>query len=214
MIATSARFISIEGIEGAGKSTAVAFIRDYLQKQSIPAYFTREPGGTPIAESIRQLLLHHEAKEVMQAETELLLMFAARAQHIAHCIKPHLQNNEWVISDRFIDASYAYQAAGRALSKAFIRTLDEHIVKQYYPHLTILLDISPELGLKRAATRGNKKDRIESEQIEFFERVRNAYLERYRSDPERIKLIDASLSLDSVQQQVETVLTTFISSMS
>lgn len=207
------QFISIEGIEGAGKSTAIAAIRDYLNERDIPAYFTREPGGTPIAEAIRDLLLSHDTNEKMQAETELLLMFACRAQHLATCIKPRLEKGEWVISDRFVDASYAYQAAGRSLETSFIRVLDEHIVKGWYPTLTILLDIAPEEGLKRAASRGKAKDRIESEKIEFFERVRHAYLARYQQSPERIKLIDASCEIALVKQQIETVLTTFIASI-
>lgn len=210
---TQGQFISIEGIEGAGKSTAIAFVRDYLRARQIAAYFTREPGGTPIAEAIRGLLLHHHEQEKMQAETELLLMFACRAQHLATCIKPRLQQGEWVVSDRFIDASYAYQAAGRSLSTSFISALDQCIVGEWYPNLTILLDLPPEMGLKRAASRGQAKDRIESEQIEFFERVRNAYLDRQQQDTTRIKLIDASQSLDNVTQQIEEVLTTFIASI-
>lgn len=208
------RFISIEGIEGAGKSTGIAVVRDFLSAKHIPVYLTREPGGTPIAESIRHLLLHHETVETMHAETELLLMFAARAQHLATCIKPRLAQGDWVVSDRFIDATYAYQSAGRALPASLITCLDKEIVGDCYPDLTILLDISPEAGLLRAASRGHAKDRIEREQVAFFERVRDAYLLRQQAQGDRIKLIDASLPLQEVKKQIEQVLITFMAAVS
>ncbi|HXW60625.1 MAG TPA: dTMP kinase [Myxococcota bacterium] len=208
---TQGRFISVEGIEGAGKTTAVQYIQDYFKKRNMIAHFTREPGGTPLAEAIRSLLLHQEdGQEKMQAETELLLMFAARAQHLANYIKPRLQRGQWVVSDRFIDASYAYQVGGRALSESLVRTLDEGIVQGCYPSLTILLDIAPDIGLARASARGHQQDRIESEQVEFFARVRDTYLARYQADQKRIKLINASGTPTEINQQIEQLLTTHL----
>lgn len=209
MMKQKGQFISVEGIEGAGKSTAMAFIETYLQKKSIPAHFTREPGGTPIAEAIRQLLLRIDIGETMESTTELLLMFASRAQHLATGIKPRLAKGEWVVTDRFIDASYAYQAAGRLIPASFIQQLDKEIVGNCYPNLTLLLDIDPQIGLKRAASH-HEKDRIESEKIEFFERVRTGYLIRQRTHADRIKLIDASKPLIDVTNQIENILNQFM----
>jgi dTMP kinase len=203
-------FISIEGTEGAGKSTALKFIKEYLEAISVPVTWTREPGGTEIAEKIRTLLLHPETTETMTSETELLLMFAGRAQHLHNCILPALSAGRWVVSDRFIDAGYAYQAGGRGIDVRQIEMLDKWIVGTHYPDLTILLDISPELGFVRAAKRGTNHDRIEQEKMDFFIRVREAYLQRARQDAQRIKTIDASFSIPEVENQIRQVLDDFI----
>lgn len=203
------KFISIEGSEGAGKSTALQFISDYLLHKKIEIVLTREPGGTPVAEEIRKILLHTAGDEILQPETELLLMFACRSQNISHCILPALQAGKWVISDRFIDASYAYQAGGRDMNIHDVEALDHIIVDDLYPDLTLLLDISVDQGMARTELRGTEKDRIEQEKLDFFERVRAAYLERARQDPNRIKIIDASQSLPMVQNQMRNVLDDF-----
>lgn len=208
------KFITIEGSEGAGKSTALQFIQRYFQEKQIDLIITREPGGTDIAESIRQLLLHANSAEKMQADTELLLMFAARVQHIQHYILPALQAGKWVISDRYVDASYAYQGGGRELAMEKIAALDKLFVNEVQPDLTLLLDIPVDLGFARAEKRGNGKDRIEQEKIDFFERVRNVYLARAQSDPKRINIIDASQDLPAVQMQIQSALNEFMSKLS
>ncbi len=205
------QFITIEGTEGAGKSTAMTFISDFLHAAGRDVVKTREPGGTEIAEQIRNVLLHTPANERMQPETELLLMFAGRAQHIAACIEPALIAGKWVVSDRFVDASYAYQGAGRGIDTQYIATLDKMVVGKHYPNLTLLLDVPAEMGFSRAVKRNATRDRIEQEKIDFFERVRNAYLARAKADPKRIKVIDASLSVDQVQDQIANCLLEFVS---
>lgn len=200
------KFISIEGTEGAGKSTALTFVRSYLTEAGIELVWTREPGGTPLAEEIRQVLLHPTSKERMLPETELLLMFAARAQHIETVIKPALKAGKWVVSDRFVDASYAYQCGGRSVASQHIAMLDKWIVGTCYPDLTLLLDVAPEIGFERTAKRGTGPDRIELEKIEFFTRVRETYLERACHEADRIKIIDASRTLAEVEQQIKTAI--------
>lgn len=207
---TRGKFITIEGTEGAGKSTARLFIMSYLEKAGFKVVVTREPGGTDIAEEIRNVLLHRVNHEGMLAETELLLMFASRAQHICNRIEPSLLSGKWVLSDRYIDASYAYQGGGRGLDINFIKSLDKHVVRKLYPDLTFLLDVPAELGIARAEQRGSQKDRIEQEKIDFFVRVRETYLERAKQDPKRIKVIDASLTLPHVQSQMQRVLDAFL----
>jgi len=207
---TKGRFISIEGIEGAGKSTALQFIKDYLTNENIDVVWTREPGGTELAEEMRRLVLHPVSYEEVAPETELLLMFAARAQHMKRVILPALESGKWVVSDRFIDATYAYQGGGRHLDLNAITMLDKWIVGSSYPDLTLLLDIAPDKGFERAEKRGTGKDRIEEEKIEFFVRVREAYLERAKQDTQRIKLIDASVPLYAVENQIREVLDAFI----
>lgn len=204
------KFLSIEGTEGAGKSTAMQFIRDYLIKKNIDAVWTREPGGTDVAEEIRHLVLHPRAAEKIEAETELLLMFAGRVQHLKTKILPALNAGKWVVTDRFVDASYAYQGGGRGMDLQRIRLLDEWIVGKHYPDLTLLLDISPEQGFERTEKRGGGRDRIEQEKLNFFVRVRETYLQRAKQDPQRIKMIDASKSLPEVEEQVRDVLDGFI----
>lgn len=208
-LSTKGKFITIEGIEGAGKTTALAYIKNYLHKANIAAVWTREPGGTVLAEEIRQLLLHPTVTETMTPETELLLMFAARAQHISQLIAPALQAGTWVISDRFIDASYAYQGGGRGIDIKYIHMLNEWIAGIVYPDLTLLLDISPEQGFERTVKRGQNKDRIEKEAMDFFTRVRKVYLERAKQDPLRIKVIDAHQSPSAVEQQLCHILDEF-----
>lgn len=203
------KLISIEGTEGAGKSTALQFIKKYLLEANIAVDWTREPGGTEFAEEIRKLSLHPGSEEVTP-ETELLLMFAARAQHLNKHILPALKAGKWVASDRFIDASYAYQGGGRGIDIKYITMLDQWIVGSTYPSLTLLLDISPQQGFERAEKRGTQKDRIEQEKIEFFMRVRDVYLQRAKQDPERIKVIDASVPIFAVESQIRDVLDAFI----
>lgn len=186
------KLITIEGIEGAGKSTAVADIRAYLDKKKINTLFTREPGGTDLAEEIRKVLLFPATEEKMQPETELLLMFASRAQLVNDVIRPALASDMWVVSDRYIDASYAYQGYGRGINVEYIKQLDCMVVGKTQPDLTFFLDVPVDIGLKRAERRGHGKDRIEQEKVEFFTKVREGYLERARQFPDRIKVIDAS----------------------
>lgn len=196
----SSYFITLEGIEGTGKSTAMRFIHDYLKVAQIPLVVTREPGGTEIADAIRQLLLaHHE--ELMAPDTELLLMFASRAQNLARVIKPALAANQWVLCDRFTDASYAYQGGGRGISHEHIATLENWVHPNFQPHITFLLDAPAHIGLTRIEER-KTKDRIEREQVDFFERVRQVYLERAKKFPERFKIIDASGDIESVERQL------------
>lgn len=204
------KFITIEGTEGAGKSTALQFIQSYLTKAGKEVVVTREPGGTVVAEEIRKILLHPMNSETIQPETELLLMFAGRAQHISRCILPALQSGKWVISDRYIDASYAYQGGGRGIDFYHIKALDKLVVGNFYPDLTLLLDVPAEIGFARAEKRSPIRDRIEQEKIDFFLRVRSVYLDRAKQDPNRIKIIDASLALPVVQANIGKALDTFI----
>ena len=196
------KLISIEGIEGAGKSTALQFIRQYLTNANIDVVCTREPGGTDLAEKIRALILHSKDIEKVEPETELLMMFAGRLQHLKMKILPALNAGKWVVTDRFIDASYAYQGGGREIASTYITMLDQWIVGKTYPDLTLLMDISPDEVIKRTEKRGTEKDRIEQEKLDFFVRVREAYLQRAKQDPKRIKIIDASQSLHDVENQI------------
>lgn len=200
----SGKFLTLEGTEGVGKSTNLAFVRDWLESRNIEVVVTREPGGTPLAEEIRGLLLAKRDEAVDQT-AELLLVFAARAQHLAQVIKPALARGAWVLSDRFTDATFAYQGGGRGLSKAVIRQLETLVQGDLHPDLTLILDIDVKLGLSRASQRG-ELDRFESETLEFFERVRAAYRERATVDPERYAIIDAGQDLASVQSQIATTL--------
>jgi dTMP kinase len=202
-------FITVEGTEGVGKTTNIAWIMQCLQAHGIVPLQTREPGGTDLAEQIRALLLSSHA-EKMADLTELLLVFAARAQHLSQMISPALNAGKWVLCDRFTDATYAYQGGGRSLCKQTIATLENLVQGDLRPDLVVILDIEPELGLQRARQRG-KPDRFEQESIAFFNRVRATYLERARQNPERYVIIDASKTLDQVQQQIKHGLETFIS---
>ena len=193
-----ARFITLEGSEGAGKSTVLAALREVLADESRETVVTREPGGTPLAEQIRGLLLdtHHEPPTT---ETELLLVFAARAQHVRETIVPALERGAWVISDRFTDASYAYQGAARGGDAGFIGELERRVVG-IVPGMTLLLDVPVAIGLQRARGRG-ATDRIEAEREDFFERVREGYLARAKADPARFRVIDAAQPADVVAAQ-------------
>lgn len=191
------RLVTLEGGEGAGKSTVLAAVRAEIGRTSI-LVCTREPGGTPLAEQIRALLLD-PAHEPPCAHTELLLMFAARAQLVSEVIAPALRRGDWVLSDRFTDASHAYQGGGRRVDTESIGQLERAFVG-LVPGLTLLLDVPVEVGLGRVRARG-KPDRIESEQAAFFERVRAAYLARAKTMPERFVVIDATQPSDAVAQQ-------------
>lgn len=192
------RFITLEGGEGAGKSTVLSALREVLAATGDAVVSTREPGGTPLAEQIRGLLLdtHHEPPT---ADTELLLVFAARAQHVRETIVPALERGAWVISDRFTDASYAYQGAARGGDIEFIAELERRVVA-VSPGMTLLLDVPVDVGLQRARGRG-AADRIEGEQDDFFERVRAGYLERARLQPQRFRVIDATQPANVVAAQ-------------
>ena len=198
------RFITLEGGEGVGKTTNLQFIRGLIEGAGKRLRVTREPGGTPLAEKIRELLLN-PAHKGMAPDCELLLMFAARAEHIDKLIRPALEAGEWVLCDRFTDATFAYQGAGRGLSKARILELEAMVQGDLRPDLTLLLDVPVEIGLQRASDRG-EPDRFEQEARDFFERVRQGYLERAAAEPERFRVIDASRPLPEVQQQIREAL--------
>jgi dTMP kinase len=194
------RFISIEGIEGAGKSTAIDALCALLERHDVSVVRTREPGGTAIGEAIRQLLLSTELPS-MHVDTELLLMFAARAEHINKLIYPALWDGKWVVCDRFTDATYAYQGAGRGIDKARIAVLEQWVLADLRPDLTLLLDVDVATGLSRIKMRG-EGDRFEQEARTFFVKIRNEYLNLARSEPERFHIIDATVTPDRVSAQI------------
>jgi dTMP kinase len=202
------KFLTIEGTEGVGKSTNLAFVADWLRARGIEVIVTREPGGTPLAEEIRSLLLS-KREESVDETAELMLVFAARAQHLAQVIKPALARGAWVLSDRFTDATYAYQGGGRGLSKSTIEQLEQLVQGDLRPDLTLILDIDVELGLHRARQRG-ELDRFESETIEFFERVRTAYRQRAEAASERYAVVDAGQELIAVQADINRLLSKLI----
>ncbi len=196
----SGLFITLEGVEGVGKSTNLLFIAQWLQRHRIDFVQTREPGGTPLAEEIRELLLARR-NEAVDPTAELLLIFAARAQHFNQVITPALAGGRWVVSDRFTDATYAYQGAGRGLPVAVIADLEAMVQHQRQPDLTLYLDLDVTTGLARASQRG-QLDRFEQEEKLFFERVRQGYLERVAANPQRFAVINAAHPLDEVQRQI------------
>lgn len=204
MSARQGVFITLEGGEGVGKSTNLALVAELLREAGHSLVITREPGGTELAERIRQLLLEPVA-EPMCEMTELLLVFAARAQHLDRVIRPALEAGQWVLCDRFTDATYAYQGGGRGLNTAHIERLERLVQGNVRPDLTLLLDAPTEVGRTRARSRG-QLDRFEVEQEAFFERVRNAYLERARVEPSRFRVIDAARPLAEVQEQLRASL--------
>ncbi len=194
------KFITVEGIEGVGKSTNIDFLSSLIEEKGLAVVRTREPGGTPMAERIRELLLEHD-EEPMTDIAELLLFFAARSVHIHNAIKPALLAGKWVVCDRFTDASRAYQGDGRGLNQETINTLADWVQEDLQPDLTILLDAPAEIGMDRAGRRG-AADRLEIEKTDFYARVRDGYLALADSEPERFAVIDASQSLEQVQAAI------------
>lgn len=199
---TRGRFITLEGGEGAGKSTSLEFVRELLAAAGHEVVVTREPGGTPLGERIRELLLHGGE---IDADSELLLVFAARAEHLARVIRPQLARGAWVLCDRFTDASYAYQGGGRGLPEARIRLLEDWVQQGLTPDRTLLLDVPVAEGLARAGAR-SAPDRFEREQQAFFERVRASYLARAAREPGRFRVIDAGQPLPAVQAALRVAL--------
>jgi len=197
-------FVTLEGPEGAGKSTNREYLAERLRACGVDVVLTREPGGTPLAERIRELLLT-PADEPMAVDTELLLVFAARAQHLAQVIRPALERGAVVLCDRFTDATYAYQGGGRGLSIERIAQLEAFVQGELRPDLTLIFDLPVEVGLARAAARG-RLDRFEQEGLRFFESVRRAYLDRAKAAPSRYRIIDAGQPLNVVQQDVQSLI--------
>ena len=197
----SGKFISIEGIEGAGKSTQISFIESLLTARGLSVVVTREPGGTALSEQIRDLLLQPN-EQGMAEDTELLLMFAARAEHIQKKIKPALARGDWVVCDRFVDATFAYQGGGRGIAHERIQTIADWTLAGLKTDLTLLFDLPVAVGQRRVSQRKQSKDRFELEQTTFFENIRQCYLQRVEAEPERIKLIDANQSIVHIQQQI------------
>jgi len=191
------KFITIEGVEGVGKSTQLEYLQEHLRSLGIEFILTREPGGTSYSEQIRSVLLKIN-EESLDPMAELLLVFAARAQHLNQLIKPTLAQGTWVLCDRFTDATYAYQGAGRGLGQQHVAQLENLVQGQLRPDLTLILDLDPEIGLQRATQRGDL-DRFETEQMEFFNRVRNCYLELAASATDRYRVIDAGQEVTNVR---------------
>ena len=202
---TAGRFITLEGIEGAGKSTVAAYVLQWLQAQGVRAVLTREPGGTPLAEQVRELVLR-PADEALPPTAELLLMFAARSIHLTNLIRPALARGDWVICDRFTDATRAYQGAGRGLDRSGIESLATLVHADLQPDLTLLLDLPVAVALARAQARRGPADRFDAERGPFFERVRAAYLELARADARRFCVVEAGRELPAVQASVGAAL--------
>lgn len=200
------QFITLEGVDGVGKSSVVPYIENVLRSQNIPYFVTREPGGTPLAEGIRKLILS-EWEETVTAETELFLIFAARAQHVSQVIQPRIETGTWVICERFTDASFAYQGGARNVSLSFIESLAEAVHSEYWPDLTIYLDVDVKTALARRAHRA--QDRIEKEAIDFFESARRTYLKLVEANS-RITRLDASVSLKELTSAVAKVVQAFV----
>ena len=198
------KFITVEGIEGVGKTTNMEYLQQLISAAGKDLVVTREPGGTPLGEAIRGLLLDPEYKG-MDPDCELQLMFAARAEHLDKVIKPAISSGRWVLCDRFTDATYAYQGGGRGLDTEKIAELEELVQGEFRPDLTLLLDVPVEVGLARAGKR-SAPDRFEQEQVEFFERVRQAYLDMAQMHAGRYRVIDASEPLEKVQLQIAEAL--------
>lgn len=198
------RFITVEGVEGGGKSSNIQYIADFLAQHKIDCVITREPGGTTVAEAIRAVVLDKRLPN-MHPDTELLLMFAARAEHLQKKILPALHAGQWVISDRFTDATYAYQGGGRGINTTRIAALERWTQGEVQPDLTLLLDLDVEVGLQRTRQRG-EVDRFEEETVAFFQRIRQHYLQRAKCYPERYRVINAAQPLMQVQQQLNQTL--------
>ena len=199
------KFITFEGIDGAGKSSHIDSVVELLRGRGLAVVPTREPGGTPLGEKLRDLLLN----EPMQLETEALLMFAARCEHLRTVIEPALMRGEWVICDRFSDATYAYQGGGRGLDKAKFEALERWVHGHLQPDLTLLFDLPPQIAEERIAAQGRALDRFEQERADFHLRVRAAYLERASAAPQRIRIIDANQALNIIKKQVEETILTY-----
>lgn len=197
------RLITLEGIEGAGKSTLATYLRAQLELRGVSVRLTREPGGTPLAERIRALVLER-GEEPVSAEAETLLMFAARRLHVDNLIRPALERGEWILCDRYTDATRAYQGGGRGVADSLIESLATAVHPDVNPDLTLLFDLPVALGLERAAARRGAKDRIGEESVAFFERVRTRYLEVARAEPARVRCVDASQPLDAVKAAAST----------
>lgn len=200
------RFITLEGIDGAGKSSHLRWVARYLRSRGIRVKVTREPGGTPAGERLRRLVLG--SRHRLHAETETLLMFAARREHLATVIAPALKRGVWVVCDRFTDATYAYQSGGSGVAWEKIDALERWVHPGLQPDLTILFDVSPAIGRRRTA-RKRKRDRFEREQEAYFKRVRSAYLRRARAKARRIRVLDARKSLDQVKKELEKILSSY-----
>lgn len=205
---TKGKFITLEGGEGAGKSSNIPFIEHYLRERDVDLLMTREPGGTPLSERIREILLDRDEQQ-MTSNTELLLMFAARAQHLEQVILPALEAGRWVICDRFTDATYAYQGGGRGIPEQRIAVLEQWVQQEFSPDKTLVFDLPVEIGMARAGERSTP-DRFEQEAHSFFERVRETYLRRAHAQPQRYAIVDASVSLNEVQQQIAGILDTLL----
>ncbi|TXG77841.1 MAG: dTMP kinase [Rhodocyclaceae bacterium] len=195
------RFLTVEGIDGAGKSSQIARIVELLRGRGLEVVSTREPGGTRLGESLRELLLH----EPMNLETEALLMFAARREHVAQVIEPALARGAWVVCDRFSDATFAYQGGGRGLDVCKIAQLEQWVHGDLQPDLTLVFDLAPEVAAGRLARAGNAPDKFEREQAGFFARVRAAYHARAANDPNRVRLIDADRPPEAIRDDVEAM---------
>lgn len=200
------KFITLEGMDGAGKTTHLGWLRGHLAGRGLPLTVTREPGGTPLGEALRQLLL--DSPEPRTPDTEALLMFAARREHIATVIEPALVAGRWVLCDRFTDATYAYQAGGSGLAWERIAALERWVQGELQPDLTLYFDLSPEVGRARTS-RVREPDRFEREQLAFFERVRAAYLRRAEEHPKRIRIIDAARSIAEIQNELENIISNY-----
>ncbi|MCO4787251.1 MAG: dTMP kinase [Marinomonas atlantica] len=196
----NAQFISLEGGEGAGKSSAIQCIEAWLTEHEIPYVLTREPGGTPMAEEIRELVLSARDEQVAP-NTELLLVFASRVQHLNEKIQPALAQGKWVISDRFVDSSYVYQGVARGINESVIDNLVDTFLKNQLPNKTLLLDVPVELGLQRVQSRG-ESNRLDGESLAFHQKVRDGFLHRASQDPKRFAVVDASQSIASVEAQI------------
>lgn len=198
------KFITFEGIDGAGKSSHVEWLAEWLRGQGKTVLVTREPGGTELGEKLRTLLLN----DPMHLETETLLMFAARREHLAKLIEPALARGEWVVCDRFSDATYAYQGGGRGLDRSKFLALEHWVHAHVQPDLTLLFDLPLDVARERIALASRVLDRFEQERAEFHERVRLAYLERAHANPSRIRVVDANNSLDNIRKTLEQVVST------
>ncbi|WP_412480180.1 dTMP kinase [Azonexus sp. IMCC34839] len=195
------KFITFEGIDGAGKSSHVEWLAEWLRGQGKVVHVTREPGGTELGEELRALLL----REPMHLETETLLMFAARREHLAKLIEPALQHGEWVVCDRFSDATYAYQGGGRGLDRGKFQALEHWVHEHVQPDLTLLFDLPLDVARERIVLANRKLDKFEQERVDFHDRVRQAYLERAQSNPNRIQVIDANNSIENIRKTLEQI---------